>query len=160
MIPGTLERDVLAHVPKTAQAMVAAFFRTIFAQPDAAAAYGQLAAVVECLAPSFHKAADTLLRAETDLLGYLAVPREHWTKVWSTNPIERLNRELARRTGVVRIFLRVLLDADSDRHSDRCRIVAEGPRVTRNLSVEPPGFDLVRASPLGPRGWPSDLIAA
>jgi putative transposase len=97
-------RDVLAHVPKTAQAMVAAFSRTIFAQPDAAAARAQLSAVVERLAPSFPKAADTLLRAETDLLAYLAVPREHWTKVWSTNPIERLNRELARRTDVVGIF--------------------------------------------------------
>jgi putative transposase len=97
-------RDVLAHVPKTAQAMVAAFSRTVFAQPDAASAHAQLGAVVERLAPSFPTAADTLLRAETDLLAYLAVPREHWSKVWSTNPIERLNRELARRNDVVGIF--------------------------------------------------------
>ena len=97
-------RDVLGHVPKTAQAMVAAFSRTVFAQPDAASAHAQLGAVVERLAPSFPKAADTLLRAETDLLAYLAVPREHWSKVWSTNPIERLNRELARRNDVVGIF--------------------------------------------------------
>jgi transposase-like protein len=97
-------RDVLAHVPKTAQAMVAAFARTVFAQPDAASAQAQLAAVVERLAPSFPKAASTLLAAEADLLAYLAVPREHWSKVWSTNPLERLNRELARRTDVVGIF--------------------------------------------------------
>ncbi len=97
-------RDVLAHVPKTAQAMVAAFSRTVFAQPDAASAHAQLGQVVERLAPSFPKAADTLLRAEADLLAYLAVPREHWSKVWSTNPIERLNRELSRRTDVVGIF--------------------------------------------------------
>ncbi|MGH2465498.1 MAG: transposase [Candidatus Limnocylindrales bacterium] len=97
-------RDVLAHVPKTAQAMVAAFARTIFAQPDPAAAHAQLGAVVERLAPSFPVAAQTLLAAETDLLAYLAVPREHWQKVWSTNPLERLNRELARRTDVVGIF--------------------------------------------------------
>lgn len=97
-------RDVLAHVPKTAQAMVAAFSRTVFAQPDAASAHAQLGSVVERLAPSFPKAAQTLLAAETDLLAYLAVPREHWTKVWSTNPLERLNREIARRTDVVGIF--------------------------------------------------------
>ncbi len=97
-------RDVLAHVPKTAQAMVAAFARTIFAQPDPAAAHAQLGQVAERLAPSFPKAAQTLLAAEADLLAYLAVPREHWSKVWSTNPLERLNRELARRTDVVGIF--------------------------------------------------------
>jgi transposase-like protein len=97
-------RDVLAHVPSKAQAMVAAFCRTIFAQPDAEAARAQLGAVVERLAPSFPKAADVLLRAEPDLLAYTAVPREHWSKVWSTNPLERLNRELARRTDVVGIF--------------------------------------------------------
>jgi putative transposase len=79
-------------------------FRTVFAQPDAASAHAQLGAVVERLAPSFPKAADTLLRAETDLLAYLAEPLERWSKVWATNPIERLNRELARRNDVVGNF--------------------------------------------------------
>jgi putative transposase len=97
-------RDVLAHVPSNGQAMVAAFCRTIFAQPDGPSTHAQLAAVTERLATSFPKAADTLLRAEPDLLAYLGVPREHWTKVWSTNPLERLDRELARRTDVVGIF--------------------------------------------------------
>jgi transposase-like protein len=97
-------RDVLAHVPKDAQAMVAAFSRTVFAQPDAASAHAQLASVCERLAPSFPKAAEVLLAAEEDLLAYTAVPREHWSKVWSTNPLERLNREIARRTDVVGIF--------------------------------------------------------
>lgn len=97
-------RDVLAHVPKTAQAMVAAFSRTVFAQPDGPSARAQLAQIVGHLAPSFPRAAETLLAAEHDLLAYLAVPREHWSKVWSTNPLERLNRELARRTDVVGIF--------------------------------------------------------
>ena len=97
-------RDVLAHVPKNAQAMVAAFARTIFAQPDAASAHAQLGSVVERLATSFPKAAEILLTSETDVLAYLAVPREHWQKVWSTNPLERLNREIARRTDVVGIF--------------------------------------------------------
>jgi transposase-like protein len=99
-----LLRDLLAHVPRHASAMVAAFVRTIFAQPDEAAARAQLGAVAERLATSFPKAAEILLAAEDDVLAYLACPREHWTKIWSTNPLERVNRELARRNDVVGIF--------------------------------------------------------
>lgn len=99
-----LMRDVLAHVPRTAQGMVAAFARTIWAQPDAATAHAQLGRIAEHLATSFPKAAETLLGAEDDVLAYTAMPREHWSKIWSTNPLERLNREVARRTDVVGIF--------------------------------------------------------
>jgi len=99
-----LMRDLLAHVPRHASAMVAAFVRTIFAQPDEAAARAQLRQVAERLATSFPKAAEILLAAEDDVLAYLACPREHWTKIWSTNPLERVNRELARRNDVVGIF--------------------------------------------------------
>jgi putative transposase len=99
-----LLRDILTHVPRHAAAMVAAFVRTIFAQPDEAAARAQLQAVAERLATSFPKAADVLRAGEDDVLAYLACPREHWTKIWSTNPLERLNRELARRNDVVGIF--------------------------------------------------------
>jgi putative transposase len=98
------ERDVLAHVPKTAQGMVAAFARTIWAQPDAASAHAQLGRIAEHLGSSFPKAAQTLLAAEDDVLAYTAMPPEHWSKIWSTNPLERLNRELARRNDVVGIF--------------------------------------------------------
>jgi transposase-like protein len=99
-----LLRDILAHVPRHASAMVAAFVRTIFAQPDEGAARAQLRQVAERLATSFPKAAEILLAAEDDVLAYLACPREHWTKIWSTNPLERVNRELARRNDVVGIF--------------------------------------------------------
>jgi len=99
-----LLRDVLAHVPKGAQGLIAAFARTIFAQPDGPSAHHQLGDVAEHLRTRFPKAAETLLAAEEDVLAYVAVPREHWTKVWSTNPLERLNREIARRTDVVGIF--------------------------------------------------------
>jgi putative transposase len=99
-----LLRDLLTHVPRHASAMVAAFVRTIFAQPDEAAARAQLRSVAERLTTSFPKAAEILLAAEDDVLAYLACPREHWTKVWSTNPLERVNRELARRNDVVGIF--------------------------------------------------------
>ena len=67
-------RDVLAHVPKTAQGMVAAFARTIWAQPDAASAHAQLGRIAEHLGSSFPKAAQTLLAAEEDVLAYTAVP--------------------------------------------------------------------------------------
>jgi transposase-like protein len=98
-----LLRDVLAHVPKGAQGLIAAFGRTIFAQPDGPSAHRQLGDVAEHLRTRFPKAAETLLAAEDDVLAYTAVPREHWSKVWSTNPLERLNREIARRTDVVGI---------------------------------------------------------
>jgi putative transposase len=99
-----LLRDLLVHVPRHAAAMVAAFTRTVFAQPDEASARSQLRQVCDRLEASFPKAAAILAEAETDVLAYLACPREHWTKVWSTNPLERLNREIARRTDVVGIF--------------------------------------------------------
>jgi transposase-like protein len=99
-----LLRDLLVHVPRHAASMVAAFVRTVFTQPDEPSARAQLRAVAERLATSFPKAADALLAAEDDVLAYLACPREHWTKIWSTNPLERLNRELARRNDVVGIF--------------------------------------------------------
>jgi len=84
--------------------MVAAFVRTVFTQPDEASARSQLRSVAERLTTSFPKAAEILLAAEDEVLAYLACPREHWTKIWSTNPLERLNRELARRNDVVGIF--------------------------------------------------------
>ena len=83
------------------RAMVAAFVRTIFAQPDEAAARSQLRQVAERLATSFPKAAEILLAAEDDVLAYLACPREHWTKIWSTNPLERVNRELGTATVLI-----------------------------------------------------------
>jgi transposase-like protein len=99
-----LLRDLQAHVPRHASAMVAAFVRTIFAQPDEASARAQLRSVAERLATSVPGAAEILAAAEDDVLAYLACPREHWTKIWSTKPLERLNREVARRPDVVGIF--------------------------------------------------------
>ena len=84
--------------------MIAALIRTVFAQPDADTARTQLRAVVDQLEPYAPTVAERLQTMETDLLAYTAFPNGHWSKIWSNNPIERLNRELKRRTDVVGIF--------------------------------------------------------
>jgi transposase-like protein len=97
-------RNVLAHIPQGDKAMVAAAIRTIFAQPDRDAAGRQLRYVAETLAPHWPKAAQLLLDAEEDILAYMAFPKAHRTRIYSTNILERLNKEVKRRTKVVEIF--------------------------------------------------------
>jgi transposase-like protein len=97
-------RNVLARVPKSAQAMVAATIRTIFQQPDRRAAQAQLAHVVASLADRFPKVVPLLVEAEEEILTFYDFPPEHWRQVYSTNPLERLNKELKRRSAVVGIF--------------------------------------------------------
>lgn len=99
-----LMRNVLAHVPKGDKSMVAAAMRTIFAQPHRQAAGQQLAEVVQAMRPRWPKAAHVLEQGAEDSLTYMSFPMEHWTRVYSTNPLERLNREVKRRTDVVGIF--------------------------------------------------------
>jgi putative transposase len=97
-------RNALALVPKGAQPMVAATIRTVFAQPDPDSAREQWRRITESLRPRFPRLADLLDEAAADVLAYLAFPREHWRQIWSNNPLERLNREVKRRTDVVGIF--------------------------------------------------------
>ena len=97
-------RNVLARVPKSAQAMVAATIRTIFQQPDRPAAQAQLAHVIATLADRFPKVVPLLVEAEEEILTFYDFPPEHWRQVYSTNPLERLNKELKRRSAVVGIF--------------------------------------------------------
>ena len=97
-------RNVLAHIPKRDKSMVAAALRTIFAQPSQEAARQQLAEVAGAMGKRWPKAADVLIAAEEDVLSYMTFPPEHWTRIYSTNPLERLNREVKRRTNVVGIF--------------------------------------------------------
>ena len=97
-------RNALALVPKGMQAMVAATIRTVFAQPTAKAARAQWKEVVAGFRERFPRVAALMAAAEADVLAYLAFPREHWRQIWSTNPLERLNREIKRRTDVVGIF--------------------------------------------------------
>ena len=97
-------RNALAHVPKSAAPMVAATIRTAFAQPDPTAAHEQWRKVADSFRPRFPRLTALLDEAEADVLGYLTFPPEHWRQIWSTNPLERLNREIKRRTDVVGIF--------------------------------------------------------
>jgi transposase-like protein len=97
-------RNLLALVPKSAAEMVAATVPTVFAQPDAASAREQWRSVADRFQKSFPRVAALMDEAETDVLAYLAFPREHWRQSWSNNPLERLNKEVKRRTDVVGIF--------------------------------------------------------
>jgi putative transposase len=97
-------RNVLAKVPKADAEMVAAAIRTIFAQPNADAVYAQFDRIVATLEPQFPIVAKMLVDARDDLLQFTAFPFEHWRKIWSTNPLERLHREIKRRTDVVGVF--------------------------------------------------------
>src|SRR5437763_1177771 len=97
-------RNLLAVARHQHRQVIAALIRTIFAQPDAQTARAQLRSVADQLRPIAAEVADRLQAMEHDLLAYTAFPAGHWSKIWSNNPIERLNRELKRRTDVVQIF--------------------------------------------------------
>ncbi len=97
-------RNALALVPKGVQAMVAASIRTVFVQPTARAAREQWRRVADGFREPWPRLAALMDEAEADVLAYLAFPREHWRQVWSTNPLERLNKEVKRRTDAVGIF--------------------------------------------------------
>src|SRR5215212_7179815 len=97
-------RNMLGHCAKSQQPMIAAAIRGIFAADHAQHARERLTEVVERLEPVAPKVAQLLLDAEEDLLGFYAFPREHWSKLRSTNPLGRVNREIGRRTDVVGIF--------------------------------------------------------
>jgi len=84
--------------------MVAAAVRTVFAQPDAAHVRSQLDEVTRMLKGQFPDVATMVDDAGEDLLAFAAFPQAHWRKLWSTNPLERLNGEIKRRTNVVGIF--------------------------------------------------------
>jgi len=97
-------RNLLAAAHHSHRQVIAALIRTIFVQPDHKTAVAQLRAVVDQLEGIAPTVAEKLQAMETDLLAYTGFPPAHWSKIWSNNPIERLNRELKRRTDVVGIF--------------------------------------------------------
>jgi putative transposase len=99
-------RNILARVPRANAEMVAAAIRTIFAQPDSNAVADQFdrIGIVAMLGGQFPDVASMLSDAREDLLALAPFPLEHWRKVWSTNPLERLHREVKRRCDVVGVF--------------------------------------------------------
>jgi putative transposase len=97
-------RNVLARVPRGSAEMVAAAIRTIFAQPTGAEVGEQLGKVAAMLQPKFPAVARMLVDACEDLTAFTSFPVAHWAKLWSTNPLERVNKEVKRRTNVVGIF--------------------------------------------------------
>ncbi len=97
-------RNLLATVPQGAREAIAAIVRTIFAQPDHASAMTQLRKVADGLRGRFPKTAALLEDAAEDVLAYRHCPTEHHRQLHSTNPLERLNKEIKRRSNVVGIF--------------------------------------------------------
>src|SRR3954465_1958663 len=97
-------RNVLAGVPKGNAEMVAAAIRTVFAQPDAEHVRCQLDVIAGMLGRQFPAVEAMLRDAAEDLLAFTGFPVAHWKKIWSTNPLERLNKEIKRRTAVARVF--------------------------------------------------------
>jgi len=97
-------RNALAHAGKSGRRVVSAFIATAFAQETPEAASQQWRSVADQMRPKLPKLAGLMDDAEHDVLAYMAFPKEHRAKLYSTNPIERLNGEIKRRTNVVGIF--------------------------------------------------------
>jgi putative transposase len=97
-------RDMLGHVNRAQQPLVSGAIRQLFHAADGVEARERLGQVVDQLAAPAPKVAELLVAAEPDLLAFYAFPRDHWSKLRSTNPLERVNREIGRRSDVIGIF--------------------------------------------------------
>ena len=97
-------RNALAHVPKGQHTVVSAAIRQAFNQPDHKGAVEVWRHVADQLRPRWPKLATLMDESEADVLAYMAFPAQHRTKLHSTNPLERLNKEVKRRADVVGIF--------------------------------------------------------
>jgi putative transposase len=97
-------RNVLAQVPKGHAEMVAAAIRTVFAQPDPEHVRSQLDVIAGMLGRQFPKVETMLREAGDEVTAFADFPVSHWKKIWSTNPLERVNKEIKRRTDVVGVF--------------------------------------------------------
>jgi putative transposase len=139
-------RNVLAQIPKHSAEMAAAAIRTIFAQPDAQHVHEQLDVIAGMLGRQFPKLEAMLRDSAEELLAFTSFSVAHWKKVWSTNPpLERLNKEIKRRTDVVGVFpnpealLRlagaVLVEAHDEWQVTDRRYLSEGSMATLTKPV-------------------------
>ena len=97
-------RTITSRLGPARSKPVNALVSTIFAQTSQEAVIAQYQHVIDTLRDAFPEIAQMLIDAEPDLTAFAALPREHWQKIWSNNPIERLNREIKRRADVVQVF--------------------------------------------------------
>ena len=97
-------RNALAHASKTQRRMVSAAIGTVFVQETPEAAKSQWRSVADQLRGKFPKLGELIDEAENNVVAFMTFPRAHWSQIFSTNPLERLNAEVKRRTKVVGIF--------------------------------------------------------
>jgi hypothetical protein len=160
-------RNLLTRVPRAAQPAVATLVRSIFAQPDATSVREQHERLLEQLSQRFPAAAELLEEAGPDILAFTAVPKEVWRQVWSNNPLERLNREIRRRTDVVGIFpnraaaLRLVgavLAEQNDEWADSGRRYMSLEAIAKTLAPPSPEATMevamIAAWRVTKRGWP------
>ena len=147
-------RNVLGKVPRASAEMVAAAVRTIFAQPTAPLVREQVDSVATTLDPQFPAVATMLRDCKEQITAFADFPEAHWRKVWSTNPIERLNREVKRRTDVVGIFpnpaalLRlatcVLIEAHDEWQAADRRYLSDASMAQLNPTTTPGAVEIPR----------------
>jgi putative transposase len=140
-------RSALAHVGKGQQAVVAAALRQAFLQADEAGAHQVWRQVADRLRPRWSRLAAFMDESEHDVLAYMAFPTQHRAKLHSTNPLERLNKEVKRRADVVGIFPAeasitrligaVLLEQNDEWQTDRRYMQLEGMAELLAPAVEP-----------------------
>lgn len=97
-------RNILAEVPKKQKGMVSAMVRTIFSAENKNDAKAQVSAVLNQLSGRFPRAMSVLEQGEEDVLAYMDFPQKHWQQIYSSNVLERLNKEIRRRINVVQVF--------------------------------------------------------
>jgi putative transposase len=149
-------RNAQDLVPRSARSMVASAIRSVFEQPDGASARAQLDRVIDGMARPYPKVAELLADAEPDLLTHFTFPESHRSRIRSTNPQERLNKEIKRRTAVVGIFPNrasvirlvgmILAEQDDEWQDGRCYFRSETMTATDAVPIEEVGQPLLLAS--------------